>query len=205
MSCVCYILRCLCCFMLLTKMCDCQPLKNYTKCDILHPHLHLLCESPIFYPEKAISEFLKRRKNKNFQILSGTVIKPTSLSDKDLVPQVKFIDKDEYKNLCDTVEKTFIPRAGTDENGNHRFIVNVPDFRQTIMFEICVNESRSCTKELTTLPMGYHTSCQQKYSKIRLLTYIGKGGDKKRKRKFEYVTFRVPSTCVCTITKEKML
>nr|CAI5869961.1 unnamed protein product [Callosobruchus analis] len=184
-------------------MSDCQPLQNNTKCDKIHPHLHLLCEKPIFYPEKAISNFLKRRKNKNFQILSGTVIKPTSLSNKDLVPQVKFSDKDEYKNLCDTVEKTFIPRAGTDENGVHRFIVNVPDFRQTIMFEICVNESKSCTKDLTTLPMGYHTSCQQKYSKIRLLTYIGKERDKKRK--FEYVTFRVPSTCVCTITKERML
>ncbi|CAH1992779.1 unnamed protein product [Acanthoscelides obtectus] len=200
MSSVYCVLCCFCCFMLLTKICNCHPLQNKTRC--LNLRLHSLCDSPAFYPEDRIRKLLERKK-KRFQILSGTVITPTS-DPKGLVPQVRFDDSRDFKNLCDTKLETILPKSGIDEKGVQRYIINQPDFKQAIIFETCKNES-PCVQEM--MPMGYQTLCQQKYSKIRLLTFTENEAEKcKGKRStMEYITFRVPSTCVCTITRVSTL
>lgn len=96
---------------------------------------HELCEQVKNYPLKEITRMLK--KNKRFNLLSGSVVEPVKTK-VFLEPQLKHIDESyQEENMCRTKKVTVLPRIGIGRRKSF-FIVNTPEFHQTVEYETCV-------------------------------------------------------------------
>ncbi|KAL1506147.1 hypothetical protein ABEB36_005564 [Hypothenemus hampei] len=149
-----------------------------------------ICNDSNSYPTKRIQKLVKRKKNLPF-FSTLNLIEPA-----DDVPVPSLRDSPEMKNLCRTRTLTMVPKTGFDhQSQEHRYIVNVKDHVQTVVYETCVNpKEQECKIDLKN-PYEYHTGCVQKYNMVRLVSLTKTGN-------LEYGKFMVPSTCVCSYFKD---
>ncbi|EAT46927.1 AAEL001929-PA [Aedes aegypti] len=92
--------------------------------------------------------------------------------------------------LCQTREMYVTPQAALNTKGNWMYIVNHEESRQLVKAEICT--SSECSN-LCSLPNGYNSRCEQKFSQKRLLTLEADG------QSLYVDTYWFPSCCVCTL------
>ncbi|XP_066252395.1 neurotrophin 1-like [Euwallacea similis] len=147
-----------------------------------------ICESIGSYPIKTIQKLVKRKKN--LPLFSNvSLIEPAA----DMsAPKVRA--SEELDNLCRTRTLTITPKVGYDyHSGEPRFIINVENHVQTVVYESCAEPDQPCI-DSKLLPYDYHTQCTQKYNIIRLVSLT-------QDKKVEYGKFKVPSTCVCSQLK----
>lgn len=93
-----------------------------------------ICNDATAYPTKTIKRLMKRKKN--MPLFSKTsLIEP---SDDSLIATNRN-SVIELDNLCRTKTVTTTPKQGYDSlSGERRFIVNVDDSVQTVVYETCV-------------------------------------------------------------------
>lgn len=93
-----------------------------------------ICADATAYPTKTVKRLMKRKKN--MPLFSNTsLIEP---SDVPLEATNRNPNLD-LKNLCRTKTITTTPKQGYDSlSDQQRFIVNVNDSVQTVVYEICV-------------------------------------------------------------------
>ncbi|XP_066146978.1 neurotrophin 1-like [Euwallacea fornicatus] len=156
---------------------------HHETCDYLG-----ICDSIGSYPIKTIQKLVKRKKN--LPLFSNvSLIEPA-----DDMPAAKMRVSEELNNLCRTRTLTVTPKVGYDyHSGEPRFIINVANHVQTVVYETCAEPNQPCI-DSHLLPYDYHTQCTQKYNIIRLVSLT-------KDRKVEYGKFKVPSTCVCSQLK----
>ncbi|XP_065094992.1 protein spaetzle 5-like [Ochlerotatus camptorhynchus] len=92
--------------------------------------------------------------------------------------------------LCQTREMYVTPQAALNTKGNWMYVVNHEDSRQLVKAEICT--STECSN-LCSLPNGYNSRCEQKFSQKRLLTLDADG------QSLYVDTYWFPSCCVCSL------
>lgn len=98
-------------------------------------------------------------------------------------------------NLCETYTRQIYPQIAMNINSDWRFIINQPEYRQSIRVELCQKRSSQCQfSEL--FPLDYVSSCTQKFTKIPLLSLDDDGEVKQ----FDY---EFPSHCQCDLQKSK--
>lgn len=98
-------------------------------------------------------------------------------------------------NLCDTHIRVVYPQIAMNINSDWHFIINQPDYPQHVRVELCQKRSSQC-KFSETFPLGYVSSCTQKYAKVPLLSLDDDGSPSK----FEY---EFPSHCQCELHEIK--
>lgn len=143
-----------------------------------------VCNNTVTYPDNLIQKLVRKRKYlKLFSKVA--LIEPAA---NQMLPTLR---GPEPNNLCRTKTITIFPKVAFDVASNQwRYIVNIKDFEQTLVYETCVDEGKTCIdKEI--LPYDFHTFCKQKYNVVRLVSVTNNG-------KLEYGKFQVPSTCVCS-------
>lgn len=98
-------------------------------------------------------------------------------------------------NLCDTYTRKIYPQMAMNIDSDWRFIINQPEYRQSIQVQLCQKRSSQCQfSEL--FPSGYVSSCTQKFTKIPLLS-LDENGELVQ---FDY---EFPSHCQCDLQKKK--
>ncbi|XP_062550795.1 protein spaetzle 5 [Armigeres subalbatus] len=95
--------------------------------------------------------------------------------------------------LCQTREMFVTPQAALNTKGNWMYVVNHEKSRQLVKAEICT--SSECSN-LCSLPNGYNSRCEQKFSQKRLLTLDSDG------QSLYVDTYWFPTCCVCTLAME---
>lgn len=98
-------------------------------------------------------------------------------------------------NLCDTYTRQITPKIAMNTDSDWRFIINQPEYRQSIRVELCQKRSSQCQfGEL--FPPGYVSSCTQKFTKIPMLSLDDNG-------EFKQFDYKFPSHCQCDLQKKK--
>ncbi|KAL3276971.1 hypothetical protein HHI36_012334 [Cryptolaemus montrouzieri] len=106
-----------------------------------------------------------------------------------------FDEEDDSKDLmCNVVSATLYPQTAVNTKEEEKILVNIDGFKQGLNFETCANDDSPC-RFSETLPLGYKSTCKQKYVK-RNLAILGENN------KTSWDTFNVPSCCVCVIKRE---
>lgn len=98
-------------------------------------------------------------------------------------------------NLCDTYSRRIYPQIAMNIDSDWRFIINQPEYRQSIRVELCQKRSSQC-KFSELFPPGFVSSCTQKFTKIPLLSLDDNGEIKQ----FDY---EFPSHCQCDLQRKK--
>ncbi|VVC38349.1 Carbohydrate-binding-like fold,Spaetzle,PLC-like phosphodiesterase, TIM beta/alpha-barrel [Cinara cedri] len=100
--------------------------------------------------------------------------------------------------MCESQAKVIYPEAGVVKNNKWRFIVQDQNaIKQGIRVETCLNDGGP-SKFSDSLPMGYKTTCVQKYIYKKLMA-ITEGED------IYYDTFKLPSCCACMYSFDENL
>nr|XP_023017489.1 uncharacterized protein LOC111506597 isoform X1 [Leptinotarsa decemlineata] len=140
-----------------------------------------LCEVVDDYPEEQVNRLVSRS--------------------KELKQYFKHIEITHFDNrfgdgdqLCSTISHTVFPKSATNTKNVEMFLVNVGEFKQGVVFETCAREGGSCSFS-DIFPMGYSTTCSQKYT-VRRLMAVEKESDSP-----VFDNFQLPSCCVCTVKK----
>lgn len=102
---------------------------------------------------------------------------------------------DDTINLCETYRRKIYPQMAMNVNSVWRFVINNPEFRQPVRVELCQKKSSKCQFG-DSFPLGYSSSCTQKFTKIPLLS-LNDDGDIST---FEY---EFPSHCQCDLHRVK--
>ncbi|KAF7271538.1 uncharacterized protein LOC143194997 [Rhynchophorus ferrugineus] len=145
----------------------------------------MICNNTSKYPTKIIQKLINKNK---FRALFGN----GSLIEPAVETPLQSLREPEPENLCRTRPISVFPQAALDLYTNKpRYIVNVPNYQQQIVYEICVNKDGKCMDH-DAKPFGFSTVCKQKYNKVRLLTVSDK-------KKLQFGKFFMPSTCVCSL------
>ncbi|KAF5304383.1 hypothetical protein FQA39_LY09762 [Lamprigera yunnana] len=147
-----------------------------------------VCDDAKDYPYQRIQEIMDKIDvyKSLFGYLEGTIV--------DIPNRFKPAGEEGSESLCAATIHTKYPKTMKTENQTERFVINVPDHMQGMVFETCV-ENAKC-KYATLFPNGVTSQCSQRYSKRRLMA-LGEDGNP------VIDTFVVPSCCLCTITKRK--
>lgn len=106
-----------------------------------------------------------------------------------------FSDESESINLCEIHRRKFYPRVAKNEEHDWQFIINLPKYHQPIRVELCQEASSQCLFS-EYFPIGYSSSCTQKYSKIPLIG-LDANGD------IFISEYEYPSHCNCDLLKVK--
>lgn len=96
--------------------------------------------------------------------------------------------------FCESKEDVIFPEAGITKNNEWRYIIQDPNndntsFKQGIRVEKCINAGTTC-KFNDLLPIGYTTTCVQKYIYKKLVAI-------KDSKEIYYESFKLPSCCEC--------
>ncbi|XP_068909489.1 protein spaetzle-like [Tenebrio molitor] len=142
---------------------------------------HGLCVNVAGYPKEQIKKLLSRSQfmNSYFQ------------ATEEFVNVDNRFNTDEM-SLCETKVHTIYPEKANNTMEIEKVIVNVEGHKQGVVFETCVNNGKC--KFSSNFPTGYTSFCQQKFIHKRLMVL----GDND---KFVFDSFKVPSCCVCTVTR----
>jgi len=99
--------------------------------------------------------------------------------------------------FCDSLEEVIFPEAGITKDNEWRYIIqdlnnDNNNYKQGIRVEKCLNAGESC-KFSEHLPIGYTTTCVQKYIYKKLVAI-------KDSKEIYYESFKLPSCCSCMYT-----
>lgn len=94
-------------------------------------------------------------------------------------------------HLCETYRRKFYPKIVKNEDHDWRVIINLKKYHQAIPVELCQEATSQCLFS-EYYPLGYSSSCTQKYSKIPLISLDDH--DEIVISEYEY-----PSHCNCDI------
>lgn len=99
---------------------------------------HYLCNTTTNYPINRIQKLVKR--NTKLLKSSGTAFETMSKNDQQQHQDMLSL-RDDFayieRNLCDTQRVTIYPTVAKDVNNRLRYVVNVEEYRQGIVFETC--------------------------------------------------------------------
>ncbi|XP_026821576.1 uncharacterized protein LOC113559983 [Rhopalosiphum maidis] len=98
------------------------------------------------------------------------------------------------QSFCQARTETIYPEVGLTIKNEWRYIIQDPSedkdsFKQGIRVEKCIDVDIPCAFD-ETLPLGYTSTCVQKYIYKRLMTIKGS-------QEFYYDSFKLPSCCKC--------
>ncbi|KAL3276965.1 hypothetical protein HHI36_012330 [Cryptolaemus montrouzieri] len=98
--------------------------------------------------------------------------------------------------LCPSVERTIFPKIGKNKNNKWKYIINQEEdgYIQGVRVETCRRKNVPCDL-IGELPLGYITSCKQKYIYRRLLSVSDLGAPTPD-------TFQLPSACCCSYKRD---
>ncbi|XP_044756806.1 protein spaetzle-like isoform X2 [Coccinella septempunctata] len=98
--------------------------------------------------------------------------------------------------LCPSVERTVFPKVGKNKNNKWKYIINQAEdgYIQGVRVETCRRRNAPCDI-ISDLPLGYITSCKQKYIYRRLLSVSDLGAPTPD-------TFQLPSACCCSYKRD---
>ncbi|XP_045468642.1 protein spaetzle-like isoform X2 [Harmonia axyridis] len=98
--------------------------------------------------------------------------------------------------LCPAVERTVFPKIGKNKNNKWKYIINQGEdgYIQGVRVETCRRRNAPCDI-ISELPLGYITSCKQKYIYRRLLSVSDLGAPTPD-------TFQLPSACCCSYKRD---
>lgn len=141
------------------------------------------CENVNLYPTEYIESVLEKRADQFVGFFME--IRPLSIDDT----------YDEPYNLCETYRRPVQPQMAKNMHNDWRFVVNQPNYRQTINVEICKKRGHKCDFD-DRLPKDYVSSCAQKYTEHTLLS-LDDGGE------FREFKYQFPTYCECELRKQK--
>ncbi|KAB0793956.1 hypothetical protein PPYR_13576 [Photinus pyralis] len=147
-----------------------------------------VCNEAKDYPYNHIKDVLNKIKtyNKLFGFLEGTVV--------TLPNRFKPGVDEEDETLCPVITHTVYPKTIKNENDTERYIINIDEHKQGLVFETCVEKAKC--KFYNIFPAIYTSQCSQRYARRRLVALEEDG-------KPATDTFVVPSCCVCTVKIKK--
>lgn len=138
------------------------------------------CEFTDNYPSDYLTDVLK---------LEASAFKEFFGNDDNEV--VQRIDVNEDQQLCPSVEQIVYPKMAQNKEDKWLFVVNQDQYVQGVRVEKCLKADSEC-KFSESFPLGYKTSCQQKFIFRRLLALNEEG-------KTHTDSFRLPSCCACHV------
>ncbi|KAL5236667.1 hypothetical protein ACI65C_004077 [Semiaphis heraclei] len=106
----------------------------------------------------------------------------------------KRISDELLQSFCQSRTSVIYPEVGLTLQNEWRYIIQNPSndnssIKQGILVEKCIDTRVPCTFD-STLPLGYVSTCIQKYLYKRLISIEGTN-------EFYYDTFKMPSCCQC--------
>lgn len=112
----------------------------------------------------------------------------------------KITTRDDFSdpiNLCDTYSRMVYPKIAMNVESDWRFVINQPDYRQSIRVELCQKRSSQCQfSESFPLVTDTHlSSCTQKLTKIPLLSLDDDGH-------LTQFMYEYPSHCQCELHRK---
>ncbi|XP_065352414.1 protein spaetzle [Cloeon dipterum] len=137
------------------------------------------CEEPDNYPKDYISQLLKSEK-----MIKGLF----GQDDVSTISVSQRIDSSDETPICPSMEHVAYPKLAQNKEDKWLYIINQPENVQGIRVEKCIKEQPCTLSE--SLPIGYKTSCRQKYI-YRKLVSISENGRPLTD------SFRIPSCCSC--------
>ncbi|XP_060881212.1 protein spaetzle-like [Metopolophium dirhodum] len=107
---------------------------------------------------------------------------------------------DSLESFCESKVKVIFPEAGLTSKNEWRYIIQTPEIndngtfiKQGILVEKCIDTRVPCKFD-DTLPLGYVSTCIQKYILKRLISIGGS-------HHFYYDSFKMPSCCQCMYSR----
>ncbi|KAK9506295.1 hypothetical protein O3M35_008255 [Rhynocoris fuscipes] len=146
------------------------------------------CETVEDYPSTYLENALQDAGNQ-FRIMFGDDL----LGDSSISHRIDI--KDEF-TLCPSIENVVYPQIAKNKENEWLFIVNQGQYRQGVRVETCKSPDNSESCAFTeAFPLGYKTTCRQKYIYRRLIALNADG-------KTITDTFQLPSCCACIVTND---
>ncbi|KAG5883234.1 hypothetical protein JTB14_026455 [Gonioctena quinquepunctata] len=143
------------------------------------------CENVISYPYHHLKEILKR--NPVYKKLSGKDEAPLEIINRNGAGE------DQERFFCSSFIRTIYPQIGKNKDNKWKYIVNMKEedgIVQGLLVETCRSPNTPC-EIVEELPLGYTTSCKQKYIYRRLLAWDGSGS-------IYPDNFKIPTACCCS-------
>lgn len=135
------------------------------------------------YPTQHVKSTLEKNAERYAKLFNNN----TDLSARNNFP--------EPINLCDTYTRQIYPQIAMNINSDWRFVINQPEYQQSIRVELCQKRSSQCHfSEL--FPLDYVSSCTQKFTKIPLLSLDDDG-------EIKQYDYEFPSHCQCDVKRKK--
>eukprot|EP00102_Acyrthosiphon_pisum_P019606 XP_016656816.1 PREDICTED: protein spaetzle-like [Acyrthosiphon pisum] len=107
---------------------------------------------------------------------------------------------DSLESFCESKTEVIFPEAGLTSKNEWHYIVQIPEtndngtfIKQGVLVEKCIDTRVPCKFD-DTLPLGYVSTCIQKYIFKRLISIGGS-------HHFYYDTFKMPSCCQCMYSR----
>ncbi|XP_044259462.1 uncharacterized protein LOC123007975 [Tribolium madens] len=153
--------------------------------------LFKICENVPSYPENKIRAMIEENKALH-SYFGDSVIEPSSL---DSGISIVSRNNEVMEPFCRTRDVSSLPRLMMDVDHVERSIANTDKYKQVIKYQICdFEENEGCFPGSI---LNLKTRCVQKYNVIKLMTA------NLETNSLEYRKFEIPSTCVCTYTREE--
>ncbi|EEZ99267.2 spatzle 7 [Tribolium castaneum] len=149
-----------------------------------------ICEEVPLYPEDKIRAMIEENQSLH-SYFGSSVIEPSSFdSGISIVSRNNAV----MEPFCKTRDVSSTPKLMMDVDHVERSIANTNKYKQVIKYQICdFEEGESCFPGSI---LNLKTRCLQKFNVIKLMTANLDSNT------LEYRKFEIPSTCVCTYTKE---
>lgn len=117
----------------------------------------------------------------------------------DVIPEgsvAERIDVNDENPLCPYEETVVYPKVAKNKEDKWLYVVNQEQFVQGVRIETCLNAGTSC-QFAESFPLGYTTSCRQKYILRKLVALNPEG-------QTQTDMFRLPSCCSCYVTRSSI-
>ncbi|XP_075147664.1 spaetzle domain-containing protein isoform X2 [Haematobia irritans] len=138
------------------------------------------------YPERTYLEKVIKKKFSNLEIFFGEdLVIPQNISQR-----MNSEPNEEY--LCKTRTRVIYPQAGQNKDYNWLIIINIPNYKQGIRIEECINEGSVCGESNgLMLPNRYTATCKQSYIYRSLVAFTNETVIRDQ--------FKMPSCCKCVL------
>ncbi|XP_059218862.1 protein spaetzle isoform X1 [Stomoxys calcitrans] len=138
------------------------------------------------YPERTYLEKVIKKKFSNLEIFFGEdLVIPQNISQR-----MNSEPHEEY--LCKTRTRVIYPQAGLNKDYNWLIIVNIPNYKQGIRIEECINEGSTCGESNgLQVPNRYTATCKQSYIYRSLVAFTNETVIRDQ--------FKMPSCCKCVL------
>ncbi|XP_071455593.1 uncharacterized protein [Hetaerina americana] len=142
------------------------------------------CESTDNYPSEYLKTVLKNEGEGLKEFFGNDLL----LNDTTIAQRIDSIDENP---LCQSVEQVVYPKMAQNKEDKWLYVVNQDQYIQGVRVEKCLKPESECLLT-ASFPLGYKTTCRQKYIYRRMLALNDDG-------KALSDTFRLPSCCSCFV------